>query len=143
MSQYTEIFVRKNDTFIEISSTGRGSILSEMFESYVVWEKIKLVSKERLKDIYNEYKENLEKWRGRIDELQEMITRIQGMNNSLEDKLTAINDYEDMIEDDQDRIEAIEYGLNVLTLLQNLDDEVDVYVGLECGPDVTVEDVTV
>ena len=142
MSQYTEIFVRKNDEFIEISSTGRGSVLSEMFEPQVIWEKIRVIPKEKIKDIYNEYKEHLEKWRGRIDELREMINRIQGMNNSIEDKLNAINDYESMIEDDQEMVEAIEYGLNVLTLLQNLDDEVDVYVGLECGPDVTVDDVT-
>lgn len=153
MSQYTHIFLEKQNTFIEVSCTSRGCVLSEIFQGYAPWEKIKEVTYEDLHRIYSAYSDTLEKWNNQLDELNERIKFIATFNNSMEEKLDAWNDIDESINETKKDIEELESALRLVKLLEDVLDEsrmnskyeetapVHVYAGCECGSNVTFKDI--
>lgn len=149
MSQYTHIFLEKQNTFIEVSCTGRSHVLSEMFYDYAPWEKVHLMTFDQLSSIYHKYANNLKDWHDHRDELSKRVEIIATCNNSIEDKMEAWNDLRDEIADVDETIEALNAALVLLNQLriivsdsaQSSQVPIHVYVGVECGSDVTVDDV--
>lgn len=147
MSQYTHIFLEKQNTFIEVSCTGRSHALSEMFYDYAPWEKIRLMTPDQLSSIYREYTDNLKRWHDHRNELTKRVEAIATFNNSIEDKMEAWNDLRDEIAEVDETIEELNAALIVLNQLRIIvsdsatDVPVHVYVGVECGSDVTVNDI--
>lgn len=151
MSEYTHIFLEKQNTFIEISCTSRNSALSELFADYAPWEKIREVTYDDLQNIYNQCSEELTNWKQHLTELEERIEVIAMFNNTIEEKLNAWSDVDERIDETKENIEDLENALNTVALLKHILYEtnskykptapVHVYAGLECGSVVTVEDI--
>ena len=153
MSEYTHIFLEKEGTFIEISCTGRGSAISEMFDDYAPWEKIREITHEDLQQIYRQYNDELTKWKQNQKDLEERIKVIATFNNSVEEKLDALHDIDGDINETKETIDHLEHALNTVTLLDDILDSselnvkyeqmapVHIYVGRECGSKVTMDDI--
>lgn len=149
MSQYTHIFLEKQNTFIEISCTGRNSALSELFADYAPWEKIREVTYDDLQNIYNQCSKELTNWKQNLTELEERIKVIATFNNSINEKLDAWSDIDVSLDETKEIIEEFESALRLVELLRDvlLNSKYDsmapvhVYAGCECGSAVTVEDI--
>lgn len=142
MSQYTSIFLQKGETFIEVSCTSRNNALSEMFANLAPWEKIRELSKADLDAIYSEYKEDLNRWREYRKNTEERKKLIATFNNSVEDKMEAIQECDNSIEETTETIEDLECALARVAWFSEIiwDGAANVWVGCECGSNVTFED---
>lgn len=153
MSEYTHIFLEKEGTFIEVSCTSRSAAISEMFEDYAPWEKIREVTHEDLQQIYRQYNDELTKWKQHQKDLEERIKVIATFNNSVDEKLEAWHDIDGDINETKETIDQLEYALRIVTLLDDILDSselnvkyermapVHIYVGRECGSKVTMDDI--
>lgn len=153
MSQYTHIFLEKQHTFIEVSCTSRNCALSEMFQDYAPWEKIREVTYDDLQHIYDRYKGELSDWNQHRKDLEERIKVIATFNNTIDEKLDAWRDIDESLNETKETIEELESALNTVVLLKDVLYEsqisskyestapVHVYAGTECGSDVTVKDI--
>lgn len=149
MSQYTHIFLRKQDVFIEVSCTSRNSALSEMFSDYAPWERLREVTGEDLQCIYDTYNDELKNWRKHLKDLEERIKVIATFNNPVDEKLDAWRDVDASIDETKDTIEELAGALSTVILLREILDQshlnskyeqiapVQVYAGCECGSDPT------
>ncbi len=153
MSEYTHIFLEKEGTFIEVSCTCRGNAISEMFDEYAPWEKIREITHEDLQQIYRQYNDELTKWKQHQKDLEERIKVIAAFNNSVDEKLEALHDNDESINETKETIDQLEYALSTVTLLDDILDgsernvkyeqmaPVHIYAGRECGSNVTMDDV--
>ena len=71
MSQYTSVFLRKNNEFIEISCTSRGNMMSRIFDNFAPWEKIQKMSADLLREILYDYREEERHSEQYIESMQE------------------------------------------------------------------------
>lgn len=145
MSMYTHIFLRKGNEFLEVSCTGRSSALSEMLEHYAPWEKVRLLTIKDLKDIYEQYTNELDKWKDYIAKQQAQRSLIASFNNSVEDKIEAIQDCNASIDEVSETVDELSYALMQIRWLISIAEDADgeygnhiqIYVGIECGGEIT------
>lgn len=153
MSQYTHIFLEKQNTFIEVSCTCRGCALSEMFDEYAPWEKVREVTYEDLQHIYGEYEGHLKEWHEYLDKLNDRAKLIATFNNSVEEKMDALHDIDESRDEVRETVSELESALHLVGVLKDvlhaaqMNSEyeetapVHVYAGCECGSNVTFKDV--
>lgn len=153
MSQYTYIFLEKQNTFIEVSCTSRNSALSDLFGDYAPWEHIREVTYDDLQHIYEVASSILTNQKQYQKELEERIKVVATFNNSIDEKLDAWSDIDMSIDEAKEIIEELENAQYLVGLLQHIIYEsrmnlkydstapVHVYAGCECGSAVTVNDI--
>lgn len=153
MSAYTHIFVEKQGAFIEISCTGRSSMLSKIFANYAPWEKIREVTYEDLQKIYSEQASELADCKHHLREQKRRINVIASFNNTVDEKMDAWRDLDEGIDEAKEAIAELEAALHTVDLLKDIAynsqlaakydhaTPVRIYAGTECGSDVTVEDI--
>ena len=156
MSQYIHIFVRSDkDEFIPIRCARRGSVIYDTFGDYAPYEKIAPVTGDTLSrigdDINNRLKQcqnSIDKYNGKI----ELITQMAGV--SIEDRVDHINDYMNTINEYKEDMKQLEIANNYILFLADIIEEKDdsvkyysgrdipvIYMGIECGSSVTLDDV--
>jgi predicted ribosome quality control (RQC) complex YloA/Tae2 family protein len=156
MSQYIHIFVRSDkDEFIPIHCTCRGSVIYDTFGGYAPYEKIAPVTEDtlsRIRDYVNnrlkEYQDGIDKHNRKI----ELITRMADV--SIEDRVDHINDYMNTINEYKEGMKQLEMANNYISFLTDIIDEKNgsvrydggrdvpiIYMGIECGSNVTLDDV--
>lgn len=156
MSQYTYIFVRSDkDEFIPIRCTRRSSVTYDIFGDYAPYEKIAPVTEDTLSrirdDINNrlkEYQDGIDKYNRKID----LVTRMAGV--SIENRVDTINDYMNAIDERKEDMKQFERANNYVSFLADIIDEKNdgvryyggrdipvIYIGIECGSNVTLDDV--
>ena len=145
MSQYTHIFLRKGDTFMEISCTSRSCALSEMLEHYAPCEKIRQLTVSDLDSIIEECDKNLGQWHDYLQRINERKALIATFNNSVEDKIAALSDCDESIEEVGETVDELSWATNQFRWIKEIVDDkyrgVTAYAGVECGSDVTVDDI--
>ena len=145
MSQYTSVFLRKNNEFVEVSCTSRSSIMSHIFEDYAPWEKIQKISADQLHSLLYDYREEERHNEQYIESKQEEKKLIATFNNSASEKLDAIAECDFCIKDckeSQDELRAALARLEWLVeIAENKYNNVDVYVGVEVSTNVTENDI--
>ena len=153
MSTYIYFYARRGDTFIPLTEGSRNSKLFEITSHRALFnEKIVPYSaKNRLHDI-SALKEEIVRTEKAIRENEKLIDKIILMNNKVDEKVTMIDDIEDENKALREEIAEIEntitqlYFMNEINTniyIANNDDEVrdNIYMGIETGYDVTVDDV--
>lgn len=154
MSQYTQIFVRKGNDFIEIGSYGRSSSIAEFFNDYAPWEKVRELTSSEVGNIINNIKSSIQEFKDTIAKRKELIEQVKTWNNSVEEKRELINEYMEYNTEDEEIIEEMSYALHVAQFLSSAIYEHDInwkygdhaegdknlgliYLGIEVGYDVT------
>lgn len=154
MSQYTHIFVRHNDEFIELGCYSRSNKIAEIFNRTAPYEKIASYTSADILDCVNEVREEIERYEVLKKSYQERLAQIPSFNNSIEDKMDAMTELQNGIVEIEDELTEYKYAKSVLLFLSHIADEYEmnvkyegakdqprVYVGIECGSNPTLEDV--
>ena len=155
MSQYTHIFVRDNDNFVELNCYSRSSAIAQAFRG-APYEKIEAYSSDDLRNVAGEINEQIELYKKNIADYRSQMALIPSFNNSIEDKTEALSQYTEMIRDAEEDLEEQNYAYDVVSFLVGVADEYEmdvryehakdqprIYVGVECGSKVTVNDIRV
>lgn len=144
MSTYTQIFLRKNDTFMEVSCTGNSAAISEMF-SGAPWEKVRRYTGGDLHSIYLEYTDELKKWEKYLARLNERKALIPTFNNSIDEKMEQLAEYDGSIDEVNETMDELRYALARVDWLMDIANDcyngIEVYVGKEVGENITEEDI--
>lgn len=156
MSQYIHMFVRSDkDEFIPIHCTGRSSVIYDTFGDYAPYEKIAPVTEDMLNRIRDDINNRLKDYQDGIDKYNKKIDLITHMSGvSLDDKVEQINDYMNAIDECRDDMKQLEMANNYVSFLADILDEKDdsvryyggrdvpvIYMGIECGSNVTLDDI--
>jgi len=146
MSTYTEVYLRKGNTFALLSATGASACRSEMLSSYAPYERLCPLEATDVRAIITEYTKHLRDWEQRIKLYNKRKNTIAKFDNSIEEKLDAINELDADIEEIRQTIEEIKTELDFMELLDDIigySDEsgVYVYVGKELPRHVTPADI--
>lgn len=154
MSQYTQIFVRKGNDFVEIGSYGRSSSIAKFFNGYAPWEKVKELTSSDVGEIIDNIKSSIQGSKDIIAKRQEIIGQVKTWNNSIEEKRELISEYMEYNAEDEEIIEEMSYALHVAQFLSSAiyehniswkygdhaegDKKVGlIYIGIEVGYEVT------
>lgn len=142
MSQYTHIFLNKGQEFIEVSCMGRSSALSEIFGEFAPWEKIRRLSTGQLHRLYQEYKGEYKKWAQHKEKTEARKALVATFNNSVDEKMTEIRQYDESLDEIDETMEELQYALMQVSWLTDISESgaASVWVGCECGSDVTYKD---
>lgn len=150
MSQYTHVFARQDDTFIELGCFTRSSIISQLFQAInVPYDKIKLITKNTINEMIIAAKEQITSFREMIDRDENLKEEIWKSNNSIEEKIEATGGFESAIKETLEEIKQYEFALSFLiTIKEMIHDKEDserhkvlIYCGIECGSRVTKENI--
>lgn len=153
MSTYIYFYARRGDTFIPLTEGSRNSKLFEITSHRALFnEKIAPYSaKNRLLDI-SALKEEIVRTEKAIRENEKLTDKIILMNNKIDEKVVMLNDIEDENKALREEIAEIENTIARLYFINEIDSNIDIandddevrdniYMGIETGYDVTVDDV--
>ena len=140
MSSYVHVFARKDETFVELLCYCRSSELYQALYHYAPYEEIAPLSSAQLVEAKSWLVDRLDVARefNAVDELT--ITQIGSWSNTIDEKLEAINEVQRSISERKKEMDELEAAIHILEFLMNV--EVELYIGEECGSDVSVEDIT-
>ena len=154
MSQYIHIFARQNDQFIPLYSESRSNYIYEALEPYAPYERVSKITLPWIYYAIDSIKEKSEAADRYINQKRQAIAEIAKMNNNIDDKLDVINEYLRGIANEEDEklyINAAHERLIFLKLiLEDMEDTIEsvpdikdlgIYAGIDCGIEVTLEDV--
>ena len=77
MSQYTQIFVRKGNDFVEIGSYGRSSSIAEFFNDYAPWSFVKELTNSGIGEIIDNIKTRIQGFKDIIAKRKELIEQVK------------------------------------------------------------------
>lgn len=151
MSTYIYFYARRRDTFIPLTEGSRNSKLFEITSHRVSFnEKIVPYSaKNRLLDI-STLKEEIVRTEKIIRENEKLTDKIILMNNKIDEKVMMLNDIEDENKALREEIAEIENTIARLYFINEIDVNIDIandderdniYMGIETGYDITVDDI--
>lgn len=140
MSSYIHVFARKDDTFIELLSHSGSSVFYRFFHDYAPYGHIARFTENQIREGRSRVQGELELYREDVRHVQELITQIGSWSNTVEEKLSAIIDYQENLHELDEAIDEREFVDNVLAFLLGVDAEL--YIGVECGDHVTVDDIS-
>ncbi len=131
MSQYIEFYVRNNDSFTNILSFSRNSLVYEALNTRVPYEKIRKLNSDTIHYAISETNEEKEKYQNMKAQSQARIAEIRHFNNSVEDKLEAIHNEEDNLEELDDLVKECEEAVQILGVLEKIVKTIDLNIRYE------------
>ena len=152
MSSYIHFFVRRNDTFIPIGTFGRSTRIYAAFEHMAPWERIRALNTDLLK-FARAYLKSEEEINREIDAAHARINTIAAFNNGVDEKMAAIDEVREEIKGWQEFAHEEREARAFIGFLYGILDEAEynslegfgasacLYVGMECGSDVSVKDI--
>ena len=149
MSQYLHIFIRNKDEYTELDCYGRGSTIYNIFADYAPYEKVAPVDS-RIADILREVRDKKANYEKSIQDYNERIEVIKTMAGDLDERMDMINEYMDSRDEVKEDLECAVYAENVVTFISSIIDNYQsnvkyegapdhprMYVGIECGSNIT------
>lgn len=145
MSAYVNFFVKhkNDDKFIHIGDYSRNSEIYAVFEDFVPYEKIVLVTPHILGKAQERIKEKYEATSKAIDSLYEKLDFVEKVTGvSLEAKISEYDEIKELIEDGKDELDCYSAALCRTYIIEDIMSYPDneVYAGIECY-EPTEEDI--
>ena len=139
MSSDIHVFARKNDEFIELLCYGRSSDLYQSLNFGAPYEHIAPLTQERIEDAINELEAAQEEDQEYDARDKATIAQVGSWNNTINEKFEAINELQRAIDERSVDMRMRATTIGILRFLLNV--EADLYYGVDCGSDVTVNDI--
>lgn len=133
------VFACRNHEFIKLFCYTRSSKFYRALTCYAPYGKIAPLTHQQIEQARDDLIEEIRGYKSSIAENGRMINLISNWNNSIEDKLKIIEDYQSCIDDEKEEMKEAQDAVNILTVMLNV--EAELYIGEECGPDVSVNDI--
>ena len=148
MSQYVNFFIKYNDIFIPIGNFSTNNYIKNLVNGFAPWGKVRAMSVRDINDFRELTCKEILKWEERKKACESLIRGVARFNNSAEDKLELIENIQFDIREYNKMIEEATIGEHFFMFLNWLIDAASVenankyiYVGIEVGDNITVEDV--
>ena len=122
MSQYTQLFIRKGDTLIELDAYSRSNKIAQAFSPYAPWEKIAPVSMDDLMSIQSELRDKINDYKDMLVTNGKRANEIGQWNNTVEEKQEALASLDEYSSELRDELSEYEYAENVVTFLMSVVD---------------------
>lgn len=153
MSDYLEIYARKNDDFVFLLAHCRSSLFFRTLGKYARYEKIRRLTPAIIDQTLLDIRTDCDAYSRSIERTREIIRVVGTFEGSYEEKIEHLYELTNEIEEYQDLIkEAHRCEAQLELLRQMVDDvnadetarkeEIGIYFGIECGPAVSVNDIT-
>ena len=155
MSEYLEIYARKGDNFVFLLAHCRSSLLFRTLGKYAPYERIRRVTPAIIDRALSDIRADCDAYSRSIDRTREIIRAVGSFEGSYEDKIDHLYDlmrdvdeYQDMIKDAHRYEAQLELLRQMVSDVdENADEDVSkeetgIYFGIECGPAVSVNDIT-
>lgn len=143
MSAYISFFIRsKNDEFIEFSVVSRNNQVFQHAQHWVNYGRIAQVNLNKINSAISDINDELGDCFDTQELYEQKIKDVASFNNSVDEKLEALHEYrKDIIEIDEE-IKGLMAAVQFFNFLKDMiGQNCRIYVGYECGPDVTVNDI--
>ena len=159
MSQYLNIYIRCNDTFMPLMSFSRSTTMYQAFnDTYVPYGKIKQITEAQVANVKESLTVSTNNMRNIRKKREEEKSLIATFNNSAEEKLSLIEDLNISIDEIDEELEELAAAMAMLRVFDdilesaryNSDDELTcqsfkdkqvLYCGIESAAWPTVEDI--
>ena len=160
MSQYIHFFIRVGDKFAPIYCSSRNSPVFQAFMDGAPYERIGPITRQRIEFVRDETQEKIEDYETRIVEQRDAMVWLSTLRDrsmgelfeARDDINKTIDEYKDLIDDCRHVLNfcfflicAIEEAADVAAWYENpdqLDPDRYIYCGIECGNQVTLENLT-
>ena len=139
MSSYLHVFARKNETFVELLCYCRSSTLYQALDHYAPYEKIAPLTCEQITDAKSELEDRLAIAHESNAEDERLMVQLGNWANTVDEKLEAISRIQDSISERKEEVDELEAAIHILEFLLCV--EADLYTGVECGSDVSINDI--
>lgn len=141
MSSYIHVFARKNETFIELLCYCRSSELYQVLHQYAPYGKIAQLTNSQMSQVKTKLLQRLADIQQYNDEDKALIAQVGSWSNTTDEKFEAINELQRNIAERTEETDELDAAVHILNFLLNV--EAELYIGEECGSDVTVEYIVV
>ena len=131
MSQYTYVYIKHKEDFIEVSSWSRSSYIAQELNGILPYEKIRKIEKSTIGNLLNNLQEKINDYKKNILSYQNKKLMISSFNNPMEDKLDAIRNIDETIADYQEEIDNLNITFGNALVLYNLVNDYELYMGIE------------
>lgn len=143
MSAYISFFIRsKNDEFIEFSVVSRNNQVFQHAQYWVNYGRIARVSLNKIDSAISDINDELEDCFNAQELYEQKIKDVASFNNSVDEKLEVLHEYRKNIVEIDEEIKGLMAAVQFFNFLKDMiEQNCRIYVGYECGPDVTVNDI--
>lgn len=153
MSAYLNFFVRINDNFAPIGTYGRSTQIYQLFDQFAPYEQISPITYDTLNSIKQSWRERSDDTQNLIDNSHKRIGLIPSFANSIEDKMDALAEEESYLSELEDTKKELDNARAFIGFLYDILDDIAygegegykvdeyIYIGVECGAAVGVNDI--
>lgn len=154
MSQYIHLFARKNDEFVPLYCASRSSIVYQTLKDYAPYEKIAELDASLIKDRIEEVNDWIKNTKTAIKMRQNTMNLVCSFQNEIDEKIEMLEEYQRNINEFEHSLEDYQNVLSLLLWLNRFVDDMKLsmdfaetpillglYFGIECGDNVTVNDI--
>ena len=151
MSSYIHFFLRKGNEFAPIGSFTSSSLIYRIFHCSAPYNGVRSIEYLQLKCILEDINKKINRIKDNIAAAGIDKTEILAANNDLASKLDYINEHiNPYIADVQMELDEASYAANFVQVIKDILDEAScagldidnyLYVGIECGYNITVDDI--
>ena len=145
MSVYIHFFIRRGDEFIPLGDYSRNSIIYSIANSYVIWEKVRPLSKNDIEQMISEAEHRQRAYKTEIAGIKVKIAQLKDLSCTWNEALEYLDEYEEAIQEFEQDIKEARYAkhffgflIDIIETIQYADKkEYDynnyIYAGIEIG----------
>ena len=121
MSQYLNIYIRCNDTFMPLMSFSRSTTMYQAFnDTYVPYGKIKQITEAQVANVKESLTVSTNNMRNIRKKREEEKSLIATFNNSAEEKLSLIEDLNMSIDEIDEELEELATAMAMLRVFDDI-----------------------
>jgi len=140
MSSYLYFYIRSDDKFIPVGEYSRNHCIYQVMDT-ALFEKLVKVQRFDITSACKSITESVTSFKEQISNLREYNEEIAKMNGDVSERVALIKEHNAQRAGFEEQIDDLNYALGILGVyLSMLDDNVKLYMGIECYPP-TVDDI--
>lgn len=134
MSEYVDVYLKYAGIYIECQHFGRGGVLYSTVSHMLPYGKLKLMEHNDFNSMLIELRNNRDKVKVTLKQLEKTKAEIGSWNNSVEEKMEALADINNDITENEERLEAFKEATYFIEFLDDIrynEEPCEIYMGVE------------
>lgn len=137
MSEYVDVYLKYAGIYIECQHFCRGGALYSTVSNMLPYGKLKLMEHNDFNSMLIELRNNKDKVKVALKQLEKTKAEIGSWNNSVEEKMEALADINSDITENEERLEGLKEATYFIEFLDDIrynEEPCEVYMGVEAEP---------
>lgn len=137
MSQYVDVYLKYNGVYIECQHFCRTTALYSAVSNMLPYGKLKLMEHNDFNSILIELRNNKDKVKITLRQLEKTKAEIGSWNNSVEEKMEALADINNDITENEELLESLKgatYFIEFLDAIRYNEEPCEIYMGIDADP---------